>query len=138
MLGGIFHFCSNFNTTLGEQTVENLIRRRVLRRLIWFLHGLPMPHKKDTWLIWVKSLLLLETSVVDSHIFYLTSMTTVLLETTVLPMHIRQDMIRHENRSGARVQSALSSGGIATVQQARLVDNNKFNTLGSIHYQKHV
>ena len=51
--------------------------------------------------------------------------TTVLLETTVLPMHIRQDMIRHENRSGAWVQTALSSGGIATVQQARLVDNNK-------------
>ena len=30
VLGGIFHFYSNSNRTFCEQTVENLIRRRVL------------------------------------------------------------------------------------------------------------
>ena len=32
----IFHFCSNFKRHICKQTVEKLIRRRVLRRLIWF------------------------------------------------------------------------------------------------------
>ena len=35
VLGGIFHFYSNFNGTFGKQTVETLIRRCILQRLIW-------------------------------------------------------------------------------------------------------
>ena len=38
MLGvfdGIFHFIQNYNRTFCKQTVETLIRRRVLWRLIW-------------------------------------------------------------------------------------------------------
>ena len=35
ILGGIFHFYSNFNRTFCKQTVETLIRRRVLRRPIF-------------------------------------------------------------------------------------------------------
>ena len=35
LLGGIFQFYSNSDSTFSEQTVETLIRRRVLRRLIW-------------------------------------------------------------------------------------------------------
>ena len=31
ILGGIFHFYSNFNLSLCKQTVETLIRRRVLQ-----------------------------------------------------------------------------------------------------------
>ena len=46
LLGGIFHFCSNFKRNFCKQTVENLIRRRIL-------HCLPMSHKKDARLIWV-------------------------------------------------------------------------------------
>ena len=34
-MNGNFHFYSNFNRTICEQTVETLIRRRVVRRLIW-------------------------------------------------------------------------------------------------------
>ena len=33
LLGGIFHFYSNCNRTSCKQTVDTLIRRRVLRRL---------------------------------------------------------------------------------------------------------
>ena len=33
LLGGIFHFYSNLDRTICKQTVESLIRRRVLRRL---------------------------------------------------------------------------------------------------------
>ena len=40
-------------TYFCKQTVDNLIRRRILRRLIWFLHCLLMSHKKDARLIWV-------------------------------------------------------------------------------------
>ena len=36
LLGGIFHFYSNFKRTFCKQMVEKLIRRRDLRRLIWF------------------------------------------------------------------------------------------------------
>ena len=50
VLGGTFHFYSNFNRTFCEQTVETLIRRRVLG-----LHCLPVSHKKDTRLIWVNA-----------------------------------------------------------------------------------
>ena len=35
-LSGILHFYSNFKRNFCLQTVEHLIRRRVLRRLIWF------------------------------------------------------------------------------------------------------
>ena len=35
MLGGNFPFYSNFNRIFCKQTVETLIRRRFLRRLIW-------------------------------------------------------------------------------------------------------
>ena len=35
VFGDSFRFYSNSNRTLCEQTVETLIRRRVLRRLIW-------------------------------------------------------------------------------------------------------
>ena len=35
MLGGIFHFYSSFNRKLCKQTVETLVRRRILWRLIW-------------------------------------------------------------------------------------------------------
>ena len=34
-LGGTFHFYSNFDRTFCKQTVEILIRRRFLRRLVW-------------------------------------------------------------------------------------------------------
>ena len=34
--GGIFHIYSNFKRNFCKQIVENLIRRRVLWRLIWF------------------------------------------------------------------------------------------------------
>ena len=36
LLCGIFHFYSNFKRNFCKQTVENLIRRRILPRLIWF------------------------------------------------------------------------------------------------------
>ena len=35
LLSGIFHLCSNFNRTLCNRTVETLIRRYVMWRLIW-------------------------------------------------------------------------------------------------------
>ena len=35
VLGGIFHFYSSFYRKLCKQTVETLIRRRILWRLIW-------------------------------------------------------------------------------------------------------
>ena len=41
LLGGIFHFYSNFKRNFCKRTVENL-------------HCLPMSHKKDDRLIWVK------------------------------------------------------------------------------------
>ena len=62
----VFRFCSNFsrtlckqssnfNRTLCNQTVETLIRRRVVRRLIWVCDaGFFIFHKKDARLIWVK------------------------------------------------------------------------------------
>ena len=36
LLGGIFHFYSNFKRNFCLQIVENLIRCRILRHLIWF------------------------------------------------------------------------------------------------------
>ena len=45
MLGGIFHFYSNFKRTFCKQTVAASDLG---------LHFLPMSHKKDARLIWVK------------------------------------------------------------------------------------
>ena len=53
LLGGIFHFYLNFQRNFCKQTVENLIRRRILRRLIWFCTVCRCSTKK---LIWVKPL----------------------------------------------------------------------------------
>ena len=50
----IFHFYSNFNRTFCKQTVDTLIRGRVLYRLILGIHCLPMSHKKEAMLIWFK------------------------------------------------------------------------------------
>ena len=35
LLGSTFHFYSNFDRTFCKQTLETLIRRRVLRCLVW-------------------------------------------------------------------------------------------------------
>ena len=40
-----FHFYSNFKRNFCRQTVDNLIRRRVLRRLIWFCNVCRSPTK---------------------------------------------------------------------------------------------
>ena len=53
VLGGIFHFYSNFNRTFYKQTVRTLIRRRVLRRLVWVCTFYLYPPKKDSRLICV-------------------------------------------------------------------------------------
>ena len=49
--GGIFHFYSNCNGTLCKQTLETLINSAAFDL---DLHWLPMSHKKDARLIWVK------------------------------------------------------------------------------------
>ena len=51
MLGGIFHVYSNFKINYCEQTVENLIRRRVLRCLIWFCTVCLCPTERTLGLI---------------------------------------------------------------------------------------
>ena len=51
VLGGIFHSYSNFNRTFCELTVETLIRRRVLRRLIWVCAVCLCPTKKNASLL---------------------------------------------------------------------------------------
>ena len=66
LLGGISVFYSNSNRNFCKQTVENLIRRRILRRLIWFLHCLPLSHKKDSMLTWVYSAMKINTHI-DIH-----------------------------------------------------------------------
>ena len=67
LLEGIFHLYSNFKRNLWKQTVENLIRRRDLRRLIRFcticrcptkrmlgLYGLPKIPKSHGYIIALK------------------------------------------------------------------------------------
>ena len=54
LLGGISHVYSNFKRNISLLTVENLIRRRVFAASDLVLHCLPMSHKKDARLIWVK------------------------------------------------------------------------------------
>ena len=46
MLGGIFHFYSSFNRIFCKQTVETLIRRHILRCLIWACTICLRPTKK--------------------------------------------------------------------------------------------
>ena len=46
LLGGISHFHPNFNRTFCRQTVKNLIRRHILRRLIWFCTVCRCPTKR--------------------------------------------------------------------------------------------
>ena len=46
VLSGIYHFYSNFKRNFCKQTVENLIRCRVLRRLIWFCTVCRCPTKR--------------------------------------------------------------------------------------------
>ena len=46
LLGGILHFCSNFKRNFCKLTVENLIRRRILQRQIWFSTVWPCPTKR--------------------------------------------------------------------------------------------
>ena len=50
-----FSFLSNSNRSFCKQTVETLIRRHILRRLQG-LHFLPMSHKMEARLKWVKHL----------------------------------------------------------------------------------
>ena len=50
LLGGIVHFYSNFKRNFCLQTVENLIRCRFLRHLIWFCTVCRCPTKRT--LIW--------------------------------------------------------------------------------------
>ena len=45
LLGGIFHFYSDFKRNFCKQIVENLIRRHVLRRLILFCTVCDVPQK---------------------------------------------------------------------------------------------
>ena len=46
VVGWYFHFYSNFKRNVCKQAVENLIRRRVLRRLVWFCAVCRCPTKK--------------------------------------------------------------------------------------------
>ena len=45
VLGAIFHFYSNFDRIFCKQTVETLIRRSILRRLIWVCFVCLCPQK---------------------------------------------------------------------------------------------
>ena len=51
VMGVTFHILSNSNRTFYEQTVENLINHRVLRRLIWVCTVCLCPTKKEARLI---------------------------------------------------------------------------------------
>ena len=46
LLGGIFHFYSNFKRNFCKETVKNLIRRRFLRGLIWLCTVCRCPTKR--------------------------------------------------------------------------------------------
>ena len=46
LLGGIVHFYSNFKRNFCKQTVENLTRRCILQRLIWFCTVCQCPTKR--------------------------------------------------------------------------------------------
>ena len=53
LLDGSFHLYSNFKRNFCKQTVENLIRRRVLRRLILFCTVCRCPTKRTLGLIYI-------------------------------------------------------------------------------------
>ena len=58
LLGGSFYFYYNFKRNFCKQTVENLIRRRVLNAASdLVLHCLPMSHKNVARLLRVNSFL---------------------------------------------------------------------------------
>ena len=46
LLSGIFHFYINFKRNPFKQTVENLVRRRFMRRLIWCCTVCRCPRKR--------------------------------------------------------------------------------------------
>ena len=54
VVGSIFHLNSNFVRTFSKQTVEILIRRRVLRRLIWVCTVCLCPTKRTLVLYGLK------------------------------------------------------------------------------------
>ena len=54
VVGGIFHFYSNLDRPAYKQTVDTLIRRRRMRRLIWVFTVCLCPTKKDAMLKGVK------------------------------------------------------------------------------------
>ena len=58
-----FHFCSIFKRNFCLQTVGNLIRCHILRRLIWFLHCLPMLTKRALGLYGLKALVYLSPKI---------------------------------------------------------------------------
>ena len=53
-----FHFCSICNLKSCKQTVKTQIRRRIMHNAAsdLDLHCLPVPHKRDPRLIWVKKI----------------------------------------------------------------------------------
>ena len=53
-VGSYFSYYSNFKTNSCLQTAKNKIKRRVFALSDLVFHSLPMSHKKDTKLIWVK------------------------------------------------------------------------------------
>ena len=55
LLGGILHFHSNFNRTFCMQTVETLIRRHIMWRLIWVYAVSLCPTKRMLGLYGLKS-----------------------------------------------------------------------------------
>ena len=57
VVGWYFSFYSNFKRNFCLQTVENLIRRRILWRLIWFCTVCGCPSKRTLGLFGVMSLL---------------------------------------------------------------------------------
>ena len=50
VLGSKFQFHSDFKSTFCKQTVQNMIRRPFLRRLIWFWLFINVPQKVLYWL----------------------------------------------------------------------------------------
>ena len=54
LLVKFFHLYSKFKRNFCLKTVENLIRCRILLRLMWFCTVCRCPTKKDARLIWVK------------------------------------------------------------------------------------
>ena len=66
VVGGIFHFYSNLDRTTYKQTVETLIRRHKMRRLIW-VFNVCLSHKKDARLKGAKWSIVLERSKINQE-----------------------------------------------------------------------